>query len=77
MCSAPPAPGQEFAHEYTYDPGNPTPYLVDARELELSINENYQAVHAERKDLLDLHHGAAGSGDGDHRPHGGDALGCD
>ena len=38
--------------EYTYDPGNPTPYLVDARELELSLNENYRAVHAERKDLL-------------------------
>lgn len=46
------APGQEAADEYTYDPGNPTPYLVDARELELSINENYQAVHAGRKDLL-------------------------
>jgi putative CocE/NonD family hydrolase len=45
-------PGQEAADEYTYDPGNPTPYLVDARELELNINENYQAVHAERKDLV-------------------------
>jgi putative CocE/NonD family hydrolase len=46
------APGQETADEYTYDPGNPTPYLVDARELELSINEDYKALHAERKDLL-------------------------
>ena len=36
----------------TYDPGNPTPYLVDARELELNINEDYQAVHAQRNDLL-------------------------
>jgi predicted acyl esterase len=40
------------ADEYRYDPGNPTPYLVDARELELNINEDYQAVHAERHDLL-------------------------
>jgi len=46
------APGSEPADEYQYDPGNPTPYLVDARELELSLNEDYQAVHAQRKDLL-------------------------
>ena len=46
------APAAEAGDEYTYDPGNPTPYLVDARELELNINENYQTVHAERKDLL-------------------------
>jgi uncharacterized protein len=46
------APAAEASDEYTYDPGNPTPYLVDARELELNINENYQKVHAERKDLL-------------------------
>jgi hypothetical protein len=46
------APGAEPPDEYTYDPGNPTPYLVDARELELSLNEDYRTVHAERKDLL-------------------------
>ncbi len=46
------APGNEAADEYQYDPGNPTPYLVDARELELNINEDYKAVHAERRDLL-------------------------
>ncbi len=46
------APGSEAADEYRYDPGNPTPYLVDARELELSLNEDYQAVHAQRTDLL-------------------------
>jgi len=45
------APGSEAADEYRYDPGDPTPYLVDARELELNINEDYQAVHAQRKDL--------------------------
>jgi len=46
------APGNEPPDEYTYDPGNPTPYLVDARELELSLNEDYRTVHAERKDML-------------------------
>jgi len=46
------APGSEDADQYRYDPGDPTPYLVDARELELNINEDYQAVHAQRKDLL-------------------------
>ncbi|HEX2456246.1 MAG TPA: CocE/NonD family hydrolase, partial [Vicinamibacterales bacterium] len=46
------APGNEAPDEYTYDPGNPTPYLVDARELELSLNEDYRTVHAERKDLV-------------------------
>ena len=44
-------PGDERADEYTYDPGNPTPFLVDARELELSLNEDYRGVDAERKDL--------------------------
>ena len=45
-------PGNEPPDEYTYDPGNPTPYLVDARELELSLNEDYRTVHAERRDML-------------------------
>jgi uncharacterized protein len=45
------APGSETADEYTYDPGNPTPFLVDARELELSLNEDYRTVDSERKDL--------------------------
>jgi uncharacterized protein len=46
------APKSEHADEYRYDPGDPTPYLVDARELELNLNEDYQAVHATRRDLL-------------------------
>jgi putative CocE/NonD family hydrolase len=46
------APADEAADEYQYDPGDPTPYLIDARELELSLNEDYQAVHAERRDLV-------------------------
>jgi hypothetical protein len=38
--------------KYTYDPGNPTPYLIDARELELSLNEDYAKLNAERKDMV-------------------------
>ncbi|MFT4605957.1 MAG: putative CocE/NonD family hydrolase [Rhodothermales bacterium] len=42
----------EPADTYTYDPGNPTPFLVDARELELSLNEDYSEVHRTRSDVL-------------------------
>lgn len=42
----------EPADTYTYDPGDPTPYLVDARELELGLNEDYADVHRTRSDLL-------------------------
>jgi hypothetical protein len=45
-------PGDEPADTFTYDPGDPTPYLVDARELELNINEDYSTVHARRSDVL-------------------------
>lgn len=49
----PVAPGDdEPADTYTYDPADPTPYLVDARELELNINEDYSEVHDGRSDLL-------------------------
>jgi putative CocE/NonD family hydrolase len=37
---------------YTYDPGDPTPFLIDSRELEESLNEDYTAVDASRKDIL-------------------------
>ncbi len=37
---------------FTYDPGDPTPYLVDARELELSLNEDYADVERRRGDML-------------------------
>jgi len=46
------APAAEPADTFTYDPADPTPYLVDARELELNINEDYAAVHAARRDVL-------------------------
>jgi putative CocE/NonD family hydrolase len=42
----------EPADTFTYDPGDPTPYLVDARELELGLNEDYAPVHSTRNDLL-------------------------
>ncbi len=45
-------PANEPVDTFTYDPGDPTPYLVDARELELNINEDYAQVHRERSDLL-------------------------
>jgi hypothetical protein len=45
-------PKAEPADTFTYDPGKPTPYLIDARELELSLNENYARIHATRSDLL-------------------------
>ncbi len=46
------APGAEPVDTFTYDPGDPTPYLIDARELELSLNEDYSKVHAARNDVL-------------------------
>lgn len=45
-------PRTEWADTYTYDPGDPTPFLVDGRELELNSNEDYARVHAARKDML-------------------------
>jgi len=45
-------PGPEPADTFTYDPADPTPYLVDARELELSLNEDYAEVNAIRRDML-------------------------
>jgi putative CocE/NonD family hydrolase len=45
-------PGDEPADTFTYDPGDPTPYLIDARELELGLNVDYSAVHAARNDVL-------------------------
>ncbi len=45
-------PAAEPADTFTYDPGNPTPYLVDARELELSLNEDYTDVNRTRRDML-------------------------
>lgn len=46
------APRAEPADTFSYDPGDPTPYLVDPRELELNLNEDYRDVHARRHDVL-------------------------
>jgi putative CocE/NonD family hydrolase len=37
---------------FTYNPGDPTPYLIDSRELEESLNEDYTALNASRRDAL-------------------------
>jgi putative CocE/NonD family hydrolase len=43
---------EESPDTFTYDPGDPTPYLVDARELELGLNEDYAGIQATRSDVL-------------------------
>ncbi|MEP6590429.1 MAG: CocE/NonD family hydrolase [Gemmatimonadota bacterium] len=40
------------ADSYSYDPGHPTPYLIDSRELEESLNEDYTVLNATRQDAL-------------------------
>ena len=40
------------ADTFTYDPAEPTPYLIDSRELEESLNEDYTALNASRRDAL-------------------------
>jgi putative CocE/NonD family hydrolase len=40
------------ADTFTYDPANPTPFLIDSRELETSLNEDYTALNATRQDAL-------------------------
>ncbi len=46
------APTGAAADTFTYNPGDPTPYLIDSRELEESLNEDYTALNASRKDAL-------------------------
>jgi putative CocE/NonD family hydrolase len=45
-------PGAAPADTFTYDPANPTPYLIDSRELETSLNEDFTALNATRHDAL-------------------------
>ncbi len=40
------------ADTFTYDPANPTPFLIDSRELETSLNEDYTQINATRSDEL-------------------------
>lgn len=38
--------------DFTYDPADPTPFLIDSRELETSLNEDYTSLNATRRDML-------------------------
>jgi uncharacterized protein len=40
------------ADSFTYNPGDPTPYLIDSRELETSLNEDFAALNRSRSDAL-------------------------
>ena len=40
------------ADTFTYDPAKPTPYLIDSRELETSLNEDFTSLNATRQDEL-------------------------
>ncbi|MEO6878978.1 MAG: CocE/NonD family hydrolase, partial [Gemmatimonadaceae bacterium] len=40
------------ADTFTYDPANPTPFLIDSRELETSLNEDFTSLNATRHDEL-------------------------
>jgi hypothetical protein len=46
------APNGPVADTFTYDPANPTPFLIDSRELETSLNEDFTALNASRHDAL-------------------------
>jgi putative CocE/NonD family hydrolase len=45
-------PSSAAADTFTYDPAKPTPFLIDSRELETSLNEDYTALNASRRDAL-------------------------
>lgn len=40
------------ADSFTYNPADPTPFLIDSRELETSLNEDYTSIDATRGDEL-------------------------
>ena len=45
-------PTGAVADTFTYDPAKPTPFLIDSRELETSLNEDYTALNKSRTDAL-------------------------
>jgi hypothetical protein len=45
-------PSGAAADTFTYDPANPTPYPIDSRELETSLNEDFTLLNAARRDGL-------------------------
>ena len=52
LDTVPPVAGTAAADTFTYDPADPTPYLIDSRELEESLNEDYTQLNATRRDAL-------------------------
>jgi putative CocE/NonD family hydrolase len=56
------APGNEPPDKYTYDPGNPTPFLVNSRELELEPQRRLSNGGQRAEGSLDLYDGAAREG---------------
>ena len=46
------APSGAAADTFTYDPAKPTPFLIDSRELETSLNEDFTELNAGRHDAL-------------------------
>jgi hypothetical protein len=46
------AEGAAPADTFTYDPGDPTPYPIDSRELETSLDEDFAAIDRSRRDML-------------------------
>ena len=40
------------ADTFSYDPAHPTPFLIDSRELETSLNEDYTNLNNTRQDAL-------------------------
>ena len=45
-------PTGAVADTFTYDPAKPTPFLIDSRELETSLNEDYTELNRTRHDAL-------------------------
>jgi putative CocE/NonD family hydrolase len=45
------APGKEKCDNYSFDPGDPAPYLIEVSENECSVPENYKEVE-QRQDVL-------------------------
>ena len=52
LDTVPPAAARAEADTFTYDPGDPTPYPIDSRELETSLNEDFAALNRSRADVL-------------------------
>ena len=52
LDTVPPDAASAPADTFTYDPAKPTPYLIDSRELETSLNEDFGKLNDFRRDEL-------------------------